>query len=98
MTRRCAVSMMIFALLAVFSLPQTSEAQRYPREIVRQTQATLNARGFYSGRVDGVWGPKTSRAVRQFQAARGLPVTGSLEPRTIKALGLPAPPPPPRRY
>ncbi|WP_027183435.1 peptidoglycan-binding domain-containing protein [Desulfovibrio inopinatus] len=94
MTRRWAIGVMIFALLAVFSLPQTSDAQRYPKNIIRQTQATLNARGFYSGGVDGIWGPKTARAVRQFQAANGLPVTGTLEPGTIQALGLPAPPGP----
>jgi resuscitation-promoting factor RpfB len=37
---------------------------------------------------DGVYGPQTRRAVRQFQAAHGLAVDGIAGPQTLGALGL----------
>lgn len=39
---------------------------------VARWQATLSALGFSSGVVDGVWGPRTAQAVRDFRAAAGL--------------------------
>ncbi len=38
------------------------------------------------GGFDGVFGARTARAVRQFQAKRGLPVDGVVGPRTWKSL------------
>ena len=37
---------------------------------------------------DGVVGPRTRRALRAFQSERGLSVTGSLDARTLRALGV----------
>ena len=37
---------------------------------------------------DGIYGPQTRRAVRQFQAAHGLAVDGIAGPQTLGALGL----------
>ena len=39
---------------------------------------------------DGVYGPKTRRAVKRFQRRHGLVVDGIAGPRTLKALGLSA--------
>ena len=50
-------------------------------------QAALHARGLYRGSVDGVAGPMTRAAVRQFQAARGLAVDGIAGRQTRRALG-----------
>ena len=50
-------------------------------------QAALHARGLYRGAVDGVAGPMTRAAVRQFQAARGLAVDGIAGRQTRRALG-----------
>ena len=43
---------------------------------VYAVQHALVARGFSPGTVDGVYGPNTAAAVRAFQTASGLPVTG----------------------
>ena len=55
-----------------------------PRQ-VREVQRLLNARG--AGlRVDGAWGPATTRAVRGLQLQAGLTPTGRVDPRTAAAL------------
>jgi outer membrane lipoprotein SlyB len=55
---------------------------------IRQAQLALNKRGFDAGRQDGIWGPETESAVRNFQKSRGLEVTGRLDDRTIRELGI----------
>jgi peptidoglycan hydrolase-like protein with peptidoglycan-binding domain len=63
-------------------------AEPLDRDVVRSIQQRLRQRGYYSGAVDGVWGPRTERAVAQFQRSRGLEATGNLNPTTASALGL----------
>ncbi|WAC59223.1 TIGR02594 family protein [Brevundimonas sp. SL130] len=53
-------------------------------------QKALSARGFDPGPIDGVWGARTTAAVRAFQASKGLKVDGIVGPRTAAALGLDA--------
>jgi putative peptidoglycan binding protein len=55
-------------------------------DVVRQAQSALQDAGFEPGRIDGVMGPKTEAALRQFQAAQGLPQTGRLDTTTQKQL------------
>ena len=49
-------------------------------------QAALARRGYYHGSVDGALGPETRNAIRSFQAHQGLPVTGQVDGRLIRAL------------
>ena len=53
---------------------------------VREAQESLNAMGYNVGTPDGSAGPKTARALREFQQAQGLPVTGRLDSATAGAL------------
>jgi N-acetylmuramoyl-L-alanine amidase len=53
---------------------------------VRELQAYLNSLGFHAGREDGIYGPDTDRAVRQFQRDSGLPVDGLTGASTIACL------------
>lgn len=62
-------------------------AATQPDEI-RQAQAALNQKGFNAGPQDGIWGPETESAVRSFQKSRGIEVTGRLDERTMKELGI----------
>lgn len=55
-------------------------------EDVRAVQQSLNDQGYDVGNIDGVWGPKTSGAVRKFQADHGLEATGRLDAETRTAL------------
>lgn len=53
-------------------------------------QVELARRGFSSGSIDGVAGPKTRAALRAFQASRNLPTTGELDAITRLQLVLSA--------
>lgn len=50
-------------------------------------QRRLNAAGFDAGDPDGVLGSQTASAIRAFQQARGLPVTGDPSLEVLRALG-----------
>lgn len=56
--------------------------------VIRGIQQRLRQQGYYTGRVDGIWGPSTERAMAQFQRSRGLEPSGHLTPTTASALGL----------
>ncbi len=53
---------------------------------VRNAQAALARAGHDPGQIDGVLGHNTAEAIRAFQAAEHLPVTGTLNDRTRAAL------------
>ena len=63
--------------------------------MVRAVQTKLAALGYYKARIDGSSGSMTSAAIRRFQLAEKLKVTGSLNQQTLDALGVKAPPPAP---
>ena len=56
------------------------------RDDIRWAQVELRFRGLYTGSLDGVLGPKTKRALGQFQQNNGLNRTASLDARTWDAL------------
>ncbi len=53
---------------------------------VAELQASLARIGFDSGRVDGILGPATARALEDFQHNSGLYVDGVCGPTTVRAL------------
>jgi peptidoglycan hydrolase-like protein with peptidoglycan-binding domain len=53
---------------------------------VAAAQKALTKLGYYHGSIDGVAGPETETAVRQFQSVDNLPVTGELDNQTLQAL------------
>jgi hypothetical protein len=56
------------------------------RNDVRQIQDRLHADGLYKGRVDGIDGPMTRAAVRDYQQHNGLQVNGRLDQQTMASL------------
>jgi hypothetical protein len=57
---------------------------------VREAQQALQQKGFDVGPIDGVMGPKTSAALREFQQAEGLKSSGRLYQQTLSALNVQA--------
>jgi len=53
---------------------------------VAQLQRQVGSLGFDAGRVDGIFGPDTETALREFQRNTGLPVDGVCGPSTLQAL------------
>lgn len=49
-------------------------------------QAVLRDAGFYDGNIDGIAGPKTNQAIRDFQKAQGLKADGIVGPKTMAKL------------
>lgn len=52
-------------------------------------QKKLKQWGYYNGKIDGIFGYQTYKAVRYFQYKNGLKVDGVVGPETLSALGLP---------
>lgn len=57
-------------------------------EDVAELQARLNTLGFDSGKVDGIFGPDTERAVSEFQSNRHLAEDGKVGPEVVTQIGL----------
>lgn len=66
------------------AVPQTytSAASVDKSEHNKEIQTALKAAGFYTGNIDGKIGPKTKRAIVEFQKARGLKADGKVGPNT----------------
>lgn len=63
----------------VFQPVDLASRSSEPEAIVRQIQALLAATGRDPGKLDGLRGPKTRRALEALQRARGLPATGVVD-------------------
>jgi lysozyme len=53
---------------------------------VEEIQTKLKALGYYTGKIDGDFGPKSEAAVKAFQKDHGLVIDGKVGPITTKAL------------
>ena len=83
----------VYALvITAFLTAPTAEAASYRRgstgSAVSSLQQALQDSGYYSGKVDGIFGSQTERAVRSFQSDYGLTVDGIAGKDTLGALGL----------
>lgn len=80
----------IFLILAA----QTQVSAAYRRgdsgSTVTEIQRRLSDWGYYSGEIDGIFGSRTEKAVRDFQKKNGLTADGIVGNATLQALGMPA--------
>ena len=70
-----------------FRYEQRSE-KNWPRNIVRAIQNRLNEIGIDSGQADGIYGPKTKRAIMEFQSSKNMKVDGKISNELIGELKL----------
>ena len=78
---------LLFALLV--SIPSlASLSQGSSGNDVRKAQERLSSWGYYDGKIDGIFGSKTYRAVIAFQRKNGLTPDGIIGPKTAAALGI----------
>ncbi len=82
----------VIGLLAVSLLVLEISAVSYQRgssgDAVKQIQQKLSNWGYYSGRIDGIYGSRTEAAVRYFQQKNGLTVDGKAGKQTLAAMGI----------
>ncbi|HEX8635805.1 MAG TPA: peptidoglycan-binding domain-containing protein [Pyrinomonadaceae bacterium] len=61
---------------------------RSTKEQIKQAQALLRTRGFYTGQEDGKLNADTRAALRKYQEAESLKVTGTLNKVTLERMGV----------
>jgi peptidoglycan hydrolase-like protein with peptidoglycan-binding domain len=71
-------------------MPQVSSRYnfQFSDDEIKSVQAALRRLGIYSGQVDGILGPDTKRAVKDYQVENKLPVTGQPDQRLNSLLGI----------
>lgn len=57
-------------------------------DTVKQIQQVLKNEGFYTGKIDGIYGSNTTKAVRAYQQAHGLSSDGIVGQKTLAKMGL----------
>ncbi len=55
---------------------------------IREIQAALAREGAYAGKPNGKWDAPSVEAMKRYQTARHLPVTGKFDARSLQELGL----------
>jgi len=76
------------------NIPEKPEPIIKPKDIseeikrIRIIQALLKNSGFDPGPIDGIMGPRTQGAIRQFQNKNGLPETGLIDDKILDAFGV----------
>ncbi|MDY4976799.1 MAG: spore cortex-lytic enzyme [Clostridia bacterium] len=94
MKKRLLLSLLL--LLAVFTvllIPRYESAEVLSRygsrgnEVI-SIQTKLKNLGYYTGQIDGIYGPLTQSAVTRYQANFGLAVDGIAGPKTLQSLGI----------
>lgn len=78
----------LFGLALSVSITPLQAAPATDKSEVRSVQQNLKDNGYYNGNVDGLMGPQTREAIRKYQKAESLPVTGRLDSQTAGKLGV----------
>jgi len=61
---------------------------QYWSNLAISVQTKLAQQGYYHGSIDGILGSASQRAIKEFQAAKGMRVTGRIDPKLLKSLGV----------
>ena len=64
------------------------KAQELLKDTTSRVQKLLTEKGFDPHGVDGIMGPNTRAALRRLQKSQGLPKSGNLDDKTLRALGI----------
>lgn len=67
---------------------QQSQLSQVNEPEIRQIQQQLQQQGYDVGQVDGLWGPQSQQALRQWQDDQGFEPTGRIDQRTLAELGV----------
>jgi lipid-binding SYLF domain-containing protein len=65
-----------------------SPATALKKPDIMRAQESLHEKGYYNGSIDGIIGPMTRKALREYQKAENLPINGQLDVQTATKLGV----------
>lgn len=90
------IAIILVNLLVIFTILKISFPVTTPvlskvgsnGEEVKAIQQKLKEQGLFNDKVDGIFGPKTEKALKQFQSKNGLTADGIAGPQTLKTLGI----------
>ena len=77
-----------FTVVKAFSPPANESVYVATVSENKQIQQRLKELGYYKGNIDGIIGPQSLKAIKNFQKDYGLVVDGIVGKNTLKALGL----------
>ena len=87
-----ALAVLFIVNILLIQLSQSAQAVSYKQgssgSVVTKIQQRLRDGGYYTYTIDGIYGSRTTAAVKKFQRARGLTVDGVCGPNTLSALGI----------
>lgn len=87
-----SLALLFMVNIAIISFAQSAEAAVYKQgasgDAVRTIQQKLTNWGYLNDKIDGIYGSKTTEAVKAFQRKNGLTPDGITGPATLKALGM----------
>ena len=87
--KRIIAAMLCAVMLCGFSFSVLAVSQMGSMgEEVSAVQSALKDKGYYDGKVDGIYGTITKNAVTKFQKDNGLKTDGIAGKQTLKALGI----------
>ena len=94
--RKILIFLLCFALVSVATLATLTLTEASAEVLkqgstgsqVRTIQTKLKNWGYYTGSVDGIYGPKTASAVKYFQRVNGLSQDGIVGAKTAAAMGI----------
>ena len=90
-----ALAALFLVNILLISLSQQTQAIAYKQgssgSTMTKIQQTLKAAGYYTYTVDGIYGSRTTAAVKKYQRANGLTVDGICGAQTLAAMGIQIP-------
>ena len=67
---------------------QVAQVSKEGRDSIKKVQDKLKHRGYYDGKVDGVWGPQSTAALKKYQQDKDIQASGTMDEKTADKLGL----------
>ena len=90
-----ALAALFLVNILLITLSQQTQAIAYKQgssgSTVTKIQQTLKAAGYYTYTVDGIYGSRTTAAVKKYQKANGLTVDGICGVQTLASMGIQIP-------
>ncbi len=75
-------AILFLTIVTLSPTPSAESVQTQSMDLVKRAQQALADKGFDPGPADGLWGPRTKKAVTGFQESEGIPSTGELDETT----------------